>query len=213
MPEFAIDIETIPNRDVEIPEVDTGRLVDPEKIQKKKDEAKSKMALDPFTGRICCYAAANKDETGGDVLTEISDEAEKHLLVGLFKYMKRGEFERPRIVTWNGNGFDIPFIYKRAMILGLDLFEIGVMPMNYWMKRYSVLPHCDLMQVFCNWYGYLKLDTAAQMVLGETKTAGIDVCEFLSMIENGNGAVILDYCKQDTELTYKLFEKAGQYLF
>lgn len=214
MSEFAIDFETVPNRDVisMLPEFDAGRLVDPVKIAKKEAERKDKMALNPFYGRICSYSAFGDDINQGAVLSVLDDEAERAIVIDALSLFSHKENNSPRVVTWNGNGFDLPFMFKRAMILGIDAASLGVPPLSFWSKRYVVIPHCDLMQVFCGWTGYLKLDDAARIILGQKKIE-IDVTLFSDMIEKGQRSEVLVYNERDTKLTWDLFKAASGYLF
>ena len=153
---FAIDIETIPNPDcipfLHPPEI-SKVLKDPAKIAAARAEAKeeqvSKMALDAMTGRVCACALVGVD--GSDdfssvaVATGTDDASEMALLAMIFTALGRKD---TRIVTYNGMGFDLPFLYKRAMILGLQLGEYGAPPLTAWTKRYSTDRHCDLMKVW-----------------------------------------------------------------
>lgn len=219
---FALDIETIPNAAMVpfLPEPEISKVLkDPAKIAAARAEAKleqvSKMALDPMTGRVCACALVGVD--GADdfssvaVATGTDDECELALLAMIFTALGRKD---ARIVTYNGMGFDIPFLYKRAMILGLQLGEYGAPPMTAWTKRYSTDRHCDLMKVWTGWDNkYEKLDNVANMVLRERKTE-IDVTTFPELMTTEEGRnKIGEYCLKDTELTWRLWKKMEGYLF
>jgi predicted PolB exonuclease-like 3'-5' exonuclease len=219
---FAIDIETIPNPDcipfLPPPEI-SKVLKDPAKIAAARAEAKeeqvSKMALDAMTGRVCACALVGVD--GSDdfssvaVATGTDDASEMALLAMIFTALGRKD---TRIVTFNGMGFDLPFLYKRAMILGLELHEYGAPPLTAWTKRYSTDRHCDLMQVWTGWNSkYEKLDNVANMVLRERKIE-IDVTTFPELMKTEEGRQkIGEYCQKDTELTWRLWRKMEGYLF
>jgi predicted PolB exonuclease-like 3'-5' exonuclease len=219
---FALDIETIPNAAMVpfLPEPEISKVLkDPAKIAAARAEAKleqtSKMALDPMTGRVCACALVGVD--GADdfssvaVATGTDDECELALLAMIFTALGRKD---ARIVTYNGMGFDIPFLYKRAMILGLQLGEYGAPPMTAWTKRYSTDRHCDLMKVWTGWDNkYEKLDNVANMVLRERKME-IDVTTFPDLMKTEDGRnKIGEYCLKDTELTWRLWKKMEGYLF
>ena len=130
---FTLDIETIRNAAMVpfLPEPEISKVLkDPAKIAAARAEAKleqmSRMALDPMTGRVCACALVGvdgaEDFSSVAVATGTDDECELALLAMIFTALGRKD---ARIVTYNGMGFDIPFLYKRAMILGLQLGEYG----------------------------------------------------------------------------------------
>ena len=219
---FTLDIETIRNAAMVpfLPEPEISKVLkDPAKIAAARAEAKleqmSRMALDPMTGRVCACALVGvdgaEDFSSVAVATGTDDECELALLAMIFTALGRKD---ARIVTYNGMGFDIPFLYKRAMILGLQLGEYGAPPMTAWTKRYSTDRHCDLMKVWTGWDNkYEKLDNVVNMVLRERKIE-IDVTTFpeLMLTEEGRNK-IGEYCLKDTELTWRLWKKMEGYLF
>ena len=120
--DIAFDIETIPNSAMadRLPpvEIKAGNLKDPAKIAEKEAAARAeqveKMALSPLYGRMCAWVAI---DDGGPVyngcIAESSDEAETVIIEKAFETLSG-----KRIITYNGNGFDLPFIYRRAVLLG-----------------------------------------------------------------------------------------------
>jgi hypothetical protein len=219
---IALDIETIPNTamidKLPEPEVLLGNLVDPAKIRAKQEAAKAnqveKMALDPLYGRVLCVAIVNED--GGSIcpiLPEANDDTERTLLQWLFsEHLNNPE---TRFVTWNGNGFDMPFIYRRAMALGVSPKHFGAPPLSTWTKKYGNDRHIDMMQAWGGSGGkdYTKLDTVAKAMLGEAK-AEIDVTMFIEQMKTAEGrSEIVRYCIQDTSLVMKLYMRALGTLF
>lgn len=206
-----IDIETYPDLNMvdtlPEPKIDS-RLKDPVKIEAKKVEAKQKqidgMALNPLYGKIACIGYS----TGGESECVI-EGTEEQIINTFFDIISLGRAESPKIVTWNGISFDIPFIYKRAMILGIKPH----ISMSYWMKRYTTSPHCDLMQVWCNWYGMEALNTVAKALLNKEK-AEFDVTTIKDLIKTPEGRKeISSYCKKDVDITKELFDKMAGILF
>jgi len=202
-----IDIETIPNESMidklPEPEVKLGNTKDPVKVAAKIEEAKrtqvAKMALNPLYGRVCC-AAMIKGEDVNYVIDNVDcDNIER----GVIRYIAESLGESTRICTWNGNNFDLPFIYKRAMILGVDIMG----PLSYWTKRYNVSPHCDLMNVWTGWNGLEKLDNVARAILGEGKDKH-DVTRNNEYMKTGEGREkLIEYNIKDVKLTQSLLKK------
>jgi len=221
---IALDIETIPNLAAVAlmpePEVKLGNLKDPAKIAEKIAEAKrdltDKAALDPLTARVACFACVGMvgDEMKEhmQVATAATDDAERDVVQSIMRVLG---YDECRIVTWNGIGFDLPMIYKRAMILGVDPGAFGAPPLATWTKRYSMEHHYDLMQL---WTGggsheYAKLDTVARLVLGASKVE-FDATTIAALIETEEGrAQVAEYCLQDTRLTWALWQKFNGVLF
>jgi len=207
-----IDIETYPNEDMidrlPEPKID-ARVKDPAKIEAKREEGRLKqiddMALSPLYGKIACVGHCQNKEIG----CVIDQDEEKVIRTFFDKIIPFGQTGSPKIVTWNGMGFDIPFIYKRAIILGVK----PSVNMGYFMRRYQTETHCDLMQVWCNWYGLEKLDNVARALLNEGKEE-FDIKEIKNLIKTEDGREkIAHYCNRDVEITSKLFYKMANVLF
>jgi predicted PolB exonuclease-like 3'-5' exonuclease len=218
---IALDIETIPNVDkiaaLTEPEVLTGNLKDPLKIEEKIKQAKEKqidrMALNPFYGRICSFAVRGENFREVRVMDEISDANEIDIIRDSLGYFQTSSINYPSIITWNGVEFDLPFLFKRAWLLNVEL-PTGCPALKYFTKRHSNVPHCDLAKEFCGWSSekYLSLGEAAGIKFGEGK-AKIDVTQFRQMILDGKQAEIGVYNLKDAELTYRLYKSAEGYIF
>ena len=218
----ALDIETVANPEavarMPAPEVKTGNIKDPAKIAAKHAEAKaeqmSKAALNPLTARVVCYAAvgiAGVDEAEfSECASETTDEAERGVVQSILEILGQPEM---RLVTWNGIGFDLPMIYKRAMLLGVDPSNFGAPPLPAWTKRYNTDKHYDLMQVWGGWSEYAKLDSVGGMILGENKTE-INVEEFAEMMKTEKGrGLIVKHCLECTNMTWRLWKRFNGVLF
>ena len=211
----ALDIETMPNEDMipylPEPEVKTGNLKDPAKIAIKKQEAREKqvekMALNPLYGRIISYAFVGERCSAG-VLEELTDEAERDLITDILEELTDDTL---RLFTWNGKGFDMPFIFKRAMILGINMKDYP--KLDAFTKRYSDC-HYDLMQTW-DTRNFTKLDDVAKAVLGQDSgKIEIEFEDFPLMMRTEAGRrEILEYNIQDTIITYKLGVKMSSCLF
>lgn len=207
----AFDIETIPNSSMldrlPEPELKLGNLTDPRKIEAKKEEAKAeqieKMALNPLYGRVCSAAFASDSSSLAMVIGEDSDKEETALVEWILFC-----FSGSRLITWNGNNFDMPFLFKRAMILGIDLAQFNLPMLPAYTKRYGSEHHIDLMQVWCGWNGYARLNEVSRMVLGREKIE-VDFREFPEMIKTEAGREkIRNYNMGDArELTWSLFQR------
>lgn len=220
----ALDIETIPNPDffdrLPEPEVATGNLKDPEKIAAKYAEAREKqrekMALSPLYGRLFCVGIATRDDrpTMAGMIHECSDAAERLLITHLFEFLAATE-RLPRLVTWNGTGFDLPFLFKRAAILGVSPQHHNLPPLADIAGRFSKV-HTDLMTEWAGWGQYAKLGDVSEAVLNTGKLPDVDFAEFLPALQANDSQKldrIKEYCKRDCELTLRLFDVFADSLF
>lgn len=202
--QLAIDIETMPNMEVVhlLPEPKiSAALKDPAKIELAKIEARneqlSKMALSPLTGKIASIGYyANNSEA-------FTCYDEKEMLQDFWE-ITRGK----QLLTFNGKGFDIPFIFKRGMILGLKWATIK--EMKAYCDRYkSENIHIDIMAEFCDYNKYESMDNLARFILGEQKIE-FDVTAIPELIKTAEGKELLKkYNLKDCELTWKLAKRMG----
>jgi hypothetical protein len=121
---LALNIETQPDPAridmLPAPDVKVGNLKDPAKIAAKQKKAieqqQAKMALDPMFGMILCVTFAYHNEAGEfQCVTKFQDKTvlESVLLKWIWKQIdKMGR----ALVTFNGAGFDIPFLTRRSLL-------------------------------------------------------------------------------------------------
>jgi DNA polymerase elongation subunit (family B) len=222
---LSIDIETVANSEAVAlmpePEVKLGNVKDPAKIDAKIAEAKlaqvEKAALDPLTARIASYAVVGgvpgETKEYCEIIGAAADEAsETKLVQSIFQMFGR---KGVRLISWNGIGFDLPMIYKRALILGVDPANFGAPPLTKWTRRYSTDYHYDLMQVWGGWSSgnFVKLNTVAQLVLGKGKV-DFDVTLIPELICSDAGREKLtEYNLEDARLTWELWQRFNGFLF
>ena len=209
--DIAFDIETIRNGSLidrlPEPEVRTGNLKDPAKIAEKLAEAKAeqveKMALSPLYGRVCAFVGMEDAQAVWmDCIKEDSDAEESHVIEQIFQ-----AFAGKRVITYNGNAFDLPFVYRRAVVLGIDPREFGAPTLSEMTARYNNKYHIDVMTAWCGHLSYEKLDNLAKAIF-EDKKIEIDFRDFPELIKTEEGRKrLLDYCGQDTALTLKIWNR------
>ena len=226
MTEHAFDIETIPNESIipnlPPPEVAYGNAKDSAKRKEKEVEAKEKqlstLGLSPLTGRVCCGAFCGTDKKEFQTITEPTDTAEINLLnwifETLFQVTENGDHNNGIVITQNGMTFDFRFIYVRAMILKIELPKTFP-PLSHWTKKYTRVPHCDILQELTNWSHDTKgwnLDATGRAILGRGKTTR-DYSTYLDLIKNGECDKIGLDCLCDTGLTFEIYQQLKQYIF
>ena len=214
MREITFDIETIPNTSMldrlPKPKVATGKLKDPAKIAEKEAAARAeqidKMALSPLYGRICAWVAVEDEKNiWRDCLHAETDEEETRIVEDAFKALSG-----TRVITYNGMSFDLPFLYRRAVLLGVDPRAYGMPTLAEMTARYqkrAEAKHIDLMVVWCGYGNFEKLDNIAGAMLEDHKIE-INFRDFPEMIKTEEGrAKLLDYCTQDVLLTNRIYNR------
>jgi hypothetical protein len=122
---------------------------------------------------------------------------ERELLKEFWQKLKKTNY--PYTITYNGLGFDLPFIWKRSVILDVE----GVREFN--LRRYSTDYIYDVMAVWSNWdsRNYIKLNQLTKILEVESKSGtGADVYQ---MWQEKKYNEIARYCLQDVYVTYLCF--------
>ena len=130
-------------------------------------------------------------------------ESEKEMIEDTFSLIN----EYPVLLTYNGDGFDLPYLYNRANRIGINKQKNPL----YMMRDSATLQkgvHLDLYRTFSNRafqiyafgqkYTDFSLNSVCKGILGEEKIdEGIE-------IDNMTYYQIAKYCQNDARLTYKL---------
>jgi predicted PolB exonuclease-like 3'-5' exonuclease len=146
------------------------------------------------------YFSVDLLRTGGDLVS-----TEKDLLAGFWQFVEKS---KPRLVTFNGRGFDIPVVKYRALKYGITApwFAQGEGKWDNYSGRYSVDWHCDLMDALAD-FGASKACKLSEIssLLGVPSKLGIDGSLVKSYVEAGRLAEIRNYCETDVLATYLIF--------
>lgn len=139
------------------------------------------------------------------------EEKEKSLISAFLDYLNK---KQPKLVSYNGRGFDLPMLLLRAMKYKLQAnvyFEENNVQFNKnkwenYRQRYCERFHIDLLDSLSH-YGSvrnLKLDILANLVgfPGKYDTNG---GEILQMYYHGAQEKIDEYCQSDALNTYGLY--------
>jgi predicted PolB exonuclease-like 3'-5' exonuclease len=113
------------------------------------------------------------------------------------------------IITFNGRGFDVPFIYLRSALLNVPISR------KDWLGyRYSTEPHCDLAEQL-TFYGVSGRDGAGRRFnldfycrafgIESPKRQGVTGMEVGRLFEERRYREIADYCLRDVRATVELY--------
>jgi len=217
---FVFDIETVPDTDA-VPNL-TG-FSDPDVAARRAEleryhlditDGRNAFPRQPFHKVVAISfleADLERDGTGeAYLLRELrtggeAEFNEKQLLQGFFTYFER---HKPRLVSYNGRGFDLPVLKYRAMKHGISapwLYQGGD-KWNSYTSRYSADWHCDLLEVLAD-YGAsarVKLNEVCS-VMGFPGKFGVDGSKVAAMYDDGKIQEIRDYCETDVLNTYLVY--------
>ena len=188
----------------------------------RRAELHQQFSLWPLTSQVVCIAMLNADTARGQVLftaAEHEPEAdaagpvqfiacmeEAELLAAFWDVAKRYD----TIVTFNGRGFDVPFIYLRSALLNVPISR------KDWLGyRYQTEPHCDLAEQF-TFYGVSGRDGAARRFnldfyckafgIESPKSHGVTGMDVGTMLAAGRYRGIAEYCLRDVKATVELYQ-------
>ena len=148
--------------------------------------------------------AAPEPGEGGVKFIPCADETE--LLAQFWDVAKKYD----SVVTFNGRGFDVPFIYLRSALLNVPITK-----KNWLGYRYAVEPHCDLAEQF-TFYSVGGQGGAARRFnldfyckafgIESPKSAGVTGNDVTTMMAEGKFREIAEYCLRDVRATVELYK-------
>jgi hypothetical protein len=183
-----------------------GNLRDPNKIEAKlaeaEDEFLDKAALSPITGKVLAVGL-----TDGAVFEVLTYESEKRLISETLDRIGDQLMKQKPVVGWNIIKFDFPFIFKRAMMLGVPW------PQHIWdlKKGYAHSQIIDLMRYWNmgDWKEMTKMDTVNRFLCGFGKPSGVTGADFARLF-NGTPEErekAIDYALNDVKILDSLTRK------
>lgn len=164
--------------------------------------------------QIVCIAtlSARREDSGVWGVNQIGsrsvgEKTEAEVLVGFFKTLPldpRGA--GPLLVTFGGNGFDLPLLRYRAFALGVPIPGLhGAIRRDYW-QRFGH-DHVDLCDVLSGYGASPKPSLAEMAALADipVKIGGIDGSQVETYVQSGKLSEVADYCLSDVLATYAVY--------
>ena len=146
---------------------------------------------------FCVWSLGSTEDTEAELI--------RRFFEGIDKYT-------PQLVSWNGNGFDLPVLHYRSMIHGIRAhryWETGEndrdFKWNNYLSRYHTR-HLDLMDSLALHQprANVALNDLAQLI-GFPGKLGMDGSQVWKSFQDGKGEEIRNYCETDVVNTYLMF--------
>ena len=203
-PTLVFDIETVPDIDGlrKLHELDSELL--PADIAEMAFQFRRQVTGNDFLQlhlhKIVAISCALRDKDGFCVWSLGSaEDTEAELIRRFFEGIDR---YTPQLVSWNGNGFDLPVLHYRSMIHGIRAnryWETGEndrdFKWNNYLSRYHTR-HLDLMDSLALHQprANVALNDLAQLI-GFPGKLGMDGSQVWKSFQDGKGAEIRNYLK------------------
>ncbi|MCP3917278.1 MAG: 3'-5' exonuclease [bacterium] len=218
---IAFDIEVAGFPWEEVDEITRGYLLEREKDPERRDAVHERTALYPGLGKVIAIGLWLVKEDRGMILLEGEDEEERGwekvpnskifrgderaLLARFWEITGRRSGGRiPRLVSYNGRGYDGPVLLTRSA-------QLGLAPSRHLVGyRYDVAEHCDLQDVMC-FQGATRdrysLDYWCRRFDVESPKGSIDGSQVGREYREGRIDDIGEYCLRDVRATGELYRK------
>ncbi len=197
------------------------KLTEESTRETKRAEIRQQFNLWPFTAQVVCVAMLNAESQRGQVLFTAEDfeedaqeggpvefvpcADEPELLTAFWDVAKHYD----EIVTFNGRGFDVPFLYLRSALLNVPISK-----KNWLGYRFATEPHCDLAEQF-TFYGVSGREGAARRFnldfyckafgIDSPKSHGVTGLDVNTLLADGKFREIAEYCLRDVRATVELY--------
>ena len=210
----AFDIETVPD-------TEGGELLHDLAGLEREHAAKAMLAarrtkipdaimLPLHQHKIVAISVAARWDSAGFLVKSLGglDATEKDLVAGFFRAVEK----RPTLISWNGNGFDLPVLQYRAMIHSVSstpYWDTGEFDREFRFNNYQSRyhnRHVDIMDVLARRQGRANasLDDVAKLI-GLPGKSGIGGASVFSAYLEGKLKEIRDYCEIDALNTYLIY--------
>lgn len=221
MNRLVFDIETVGIDFEKLDKESQEYLLKYSETDEEKDDIKSKLGLWPLTAEVVAIAMLNPDTNKGAVYYQAGKEEEKIFTEEGIEYHSGSEPEiislfwkaaemYDQFITFNGRGFDAPFLFIRSAINKI------IPTRNLMPPRFSSFAHVDLMDQL-SFYGATKrsfsLDFYAKSFgIQSPKAGGVNGAEVGALYKNKEYEKIARYCMGDVIATKKLYEIWRDYI-
>ena len=198
------------------------KLADEAAKTARREEITKFMSLWPFTSQVVCIAMLNAETLRGQVqflAEDFEDDAgeagpvefvscadEVELLTAFWDVAKHYD----NVVTFNGRGFDVPFIYLRSALLNVPISK-----KNWLGYRFATEPHCDLAEQLTFYSVSGRVGAARRFNLDfyckafgieSPNSHGVTGMDVGTLLAEKKFREIAEYCLRDVRATVELYK-------
>lgn len=181
----------------------------------KVDEVKKNLNLHALTAQTLCIALHNPDSRRGKVFFR-SDAPDRYVSPdGTCEYVSATEPEMlslfwsvvtryDQFITFNGRGFDCPFLLLRSALLGIRATR-NLMP-----YRYDHETHCDLLEQLTFYLAARRFSLdfyCRSFGIESPKSKGITGLDMRALFDGKRFRDIAEYCYGDVLATAELYRR------
>lgn len=220
MSQIVIDIETLGFPFESFDEVQREYLLKFAESDKERAEAIQKLSLYPTTAQIIAIGMLNPETNRGKVIFQSDQPIDTFSSDELIHFVSSSEADilaqfwndvtkYDQFITFNGRGFDCPFIMLRSAILQIKPTR-NLMP-----YRYDSTVHCDLLEQFTFYGAFRKFSLdfyCKSFGIESPKSHGVTGLDMGRLFAEGRFKEIAEYCLGDVRATAQLFHRWEQYL-
>ena len=214
------DIETLAYPFDSFDEAQQAYLTKLAKSEEERIEAIQRLSLTPLTAQVLAIGMLNPDTHQGKVFYLGPEESRSLVDDGLVSLVPCSEKEilenfwnsvshYKQIITFNGRGFDCPFVMLRSALLGVKPTR------NLMGYRYATNEHCDLLEQL-SFYGATRrfnLDFYCKAFgITSPKEEGITGLDMAQLYGEKRFREIAEYCLRDVKATAELFNRWSAHL-
>lgn len=223
MSDCVFDIETAPLPDAEIPPALVEKLQESEDDDTGSEESwRDKLGLYALSARVVVIGMLNPETRRGVVLYDhehgVLDAStfdapldveftliggdETELLTQFWTHVARYR----RVITYNGRGFDVPFLMQRSLVREVPI-SVDLMPPRFQLNR-NHLDLQDLLSLFRATRPYGLAAWTQAIGASSPKEGSVAGAEVGAAFAAGRTREIAEYCARDVVATAQLAEKA-----
>lgn len=215
MSKIIFDIETVGDDFDSFDQKSQEYLMKFAESEEEKLEVKQRLALYPLTSQVVAIGMLNPDtdkgvcyfQTAGGKIVDFEADGVLYKSgseVEILRYFWDNIKKYDQFITFNGRGFDCPFLMIRSAMLGVKCSR-SLMP-----YRYSSDVHIDLLEqlTFQSAVKKFSLDFyCKQFKIKSPKSDGIDGLMVPELFRSGEFEKIAKYCVGDVIATKELWQR------